>query len=283
MSTELSYEKLKNEYLEGEVKNLGVEAIIAILQDYLISCGIDKELVEVTVSYVNEYCDGSFTLETEEHLLVLKSESSLSSVLSKSDAADVYAGCVTFYSFASNFYNLCSSLKALENSDGTLSNTDALESVLNNFLCGTSDLVSLIPGGFVYSVAFSQISGLVGDVIDKGKRYNEQFEIVEFYFEYELYFDDAWTNWYGGDWDNGPTLTEVNELLQNNDLSEKDLNQLEPYIVWRYQFEFEESLRENNLKPEDFYAGLGNSIQNYEDSVNESFAGDYSDSMNFMD
>ncbi len=284
MSTELSYEKFKNEYLEGEVKNLGVEAIIAILQDYLISCGIDKELVEVTVSYVNEYCDGSFTLETEEHLLVLKSESSLSSVLSKSDAADVYAGCVTFYSFASNFYNLCSSLKALENSDGTLSNTDALESVLNNFLCGTSDLIALVPGGFVYSIAFSQIDTLVADVIDKSEKHKKQIDETGFFSDYLLHNDAAWLNWYGGDWVNGPSLMQIEELLQNEVVANDErVSVLDDYITWRYQYEFEEELRSNSLNPEKFYTEFYNSVNNYEENINKSFAGDYSDSMNFMD
>lgn len=167
MSTEISYENFRNEYLEGEIRDLGIETIIALLQDYLISCGVDQELVKVTVSYVNEYGDGSFTLETIEHFLWLRTESSLSSVLSKYDATDVYTACATIYSFANDLYDLCTSLKSLENSDGTLSMTEALESVLDNFLGGTADLIALVPGGFVYSIVFSQMSSLVTDVIDK--------------------------------------------------------------------------------------------------------------------
>ena len=55
--------------------------------------------------------------------------------------------------------------------------------------------------------------------------------------------DESWENWAYGDWENGPTLEELEEIYNSDidtDYPEGD-DILNEYLEWRIQYEFEQN------------------------------------------
>lgn len=208
-----------NNYLKEPLENCAKEEIMDALQEYLIDRGYGKEKTIATIEFVTNGgrgVDFSNFLDVEE-------DSEFAKKLSNLDVAKIYSYYAAITTFAPDIYSLYDNLNGIEecrNENGTYNNEgkERLEDALYDFLSISANLIDVVPGGFIYSTIFNELPNYISHSIDLGKKHNQQIYATSFILDNNL-DGTSFDKWYEGDWQNGPTLIELERIYNNNNIN----------------------------------------------------------------
>ncbi len=243
-----------NEFIEKYLSDPAIdytkEQIIDSFQEYLVDKGYGIDHFNATVEYVT---DGGKGVDFRDFLQT-EGDSKFAAKLASMDVAKTYSYLATITSFAVPTVSLFDDLADFENylnDDGTLSKDakDILEQSLNNYLKITGEAMNFIPGGFLYSTILSELPDGISYAIKAGTNYNDNVEASTF-LSSNLLTSSKWENWKNGDWENGPSLEELedvyNKVYEGTDI-------LDEYLEWKIQYEFEKELKDAGIDVEEYY------------------------------
>lgn len=99
------------------------------------------------------------------------------------------------------------------------------------FLSVSGTLIEFVPGGQALAIPLTQLPYFVNNTIELGKDYYQKHSNINFLYSNGL-VSVEWTNWYYGDWENGPTLEQLEELY--NIIAKSLLKSTKSEQEWAY-------------------------------------------------
>ena len=241
------------EYLVDPTIDYTKEQIMDSLQEYLVTkgCGIDQ--FEATVEYVT---DGGKGVDFKGFLQI-EGNSNFATKLANMDVAKTYSYLATISGFAEpvgELYDNLSKLENYKNEDGsyTYEGNQLLEDSLYAFIEAVGEGANLIPGGFGFSTLANEIIPIIGDGIDTINLKidaNEFTKFGQYNDHYYRKYPSIQNNLMIGDWENGPSLEELEDIYNNC----TDTDVFDEYLAWRIQYEFEKKLKEQDIDVKEYY------------------------------
>ena len=245
------YDEFVKDYLKDEIKDYTIEQLFDAAQNYLIDKGFGADQTKAAVLFIT---NGGRGVDFSDYLDV-EPQSKLAAKLASLDVAKVYSVLSTIATYAGILQGLRLNLDDINdyrdesgkfNSEGK----KKLEGALYNFIDLSTELLDFVPGGFIYSIPLSALKSEIGKAIKLGEKWNDRAPAIDFIIEYDLESVQGWKELYEGDYENGPSIEEMEAAFEEAGYVPDVFND---YIEWRIKFEFEEKLREQYIDPDYYY------------------------------
>lgn len=246
------YDEFMEEYLKDSVNGYAKDQLLDAAQNYLLDKGFGAAQTEAAVLFIT---NGGRGVDFSGFLDV-EPDSPFAAKLASMDVAKTYSYLTTVLTYANIMLDLCDNLSDIEDyrnpQSGKLNSAGEkkLRGALNNFIDLTTNLLDFVPGGFIYSIPLSALKGEIDKAIDLGNKWNDRTSMLLFITDYDLDGSPGWEDLYNGDYENGPSLDEMDEVF--NEVGYVP-DAMEDYIEWRIKYEFEEELRKNYIDPDYYY------------------------------
>lgn len=250
MSEVKTVEEFVNEYLEKPLESYGKKQISQCVQDFLVQKGYGKTQVQATVEYVTHTGYGA----NLEQFVIKEGNSKFAAKLASINVAKTYSYYAQISSIAKpveSLYENLSKLESCKTEEGnyTKAGQELLETSLYSFLDISGKLVNYTPGGFLYTKTISEMVPIIKNGVAVIKSETNEIAFNSFMSENIDYCIKSVNALANGDWENGPTLEELEEIYNNCSGTEI----FDEYLEWRIQYEFEQELIKNGVDIEDYY------------------------------